>query len=417
MRVAVVITMTYLLIFILTYCFVYVAAAVELKRYRRRFLETAPRRVVRSGLAPAVSILVPAHNEETVIADSVRALLALDYPDFEIIVCSDGSTDRTAEVLAGEFDLRRVPRPTPPHVPHAPVREVLESSTYPLVVLVKEAGGRADALNAAANFARGELVLAVDADSILEQEALTRAVLPFLDDPDATVLTGGVVRVANGCVIEHGRLERIGVPRRALPMFQWVEYLRAFFAARVGAGSLNAMPLVSGAFGLFRRDAMVAAGGFRTDTIGEDFEMTLRLHRRFIEEGRPYRIQLVPDPVCWTQVPERVRTLYVQRRRWGRGFTETLLIHRRMLLNPRYGAMGLFILPAFLVLELLGPLIEMIGLVVIIVAYIVGTLNTVAFIAATIVWVGVGCSCRWGRWPSRTGASEPSSAGAIWVGC
>jgi len=336
--------------------------------------------MVRSPLAPPISIIVPAYNEAAGIADSVRSLLALEYPALEVVVVNDGSTDSTIERLVEVFDLRRVERPTPPFLPHRPVGAVyVPRSRLSLLVLDKENGGKADSLNAGINFASHPLVCAIDADSILEQKALVKSATPFLDDPYRTVATGGMVRVANGCRVERGRVLEARLPRTLFPMFQVVEYLRAFFGARTGWSALNGLLIVSGAFGLFRKDAVIAAGGYRTDIVGEDIELVVRLHRTLRDQRLPYRIVYVPDPVCWTEAPERARVLRRQRRRWHRGSLETLLIHKRMLFNPRYRAVGLLALPALLLFELLGPVIELSGYGVATAAWIAGVLSPATF--------------------------------------
>jgi len=366
-------------------------AALELRHYVSRASASGLRRMVRSPLTPPISVLVPAYNEAPGIADSVRSLLALDYPQLEVVVINDGSTDGTTEHLADVFDLREVSRPTPPFLPHRPVRAVYEPrSQLRLLVIDKENGGKADSLNAGINFAAYPIFCTIDADSILEADALAKTALPFVDDPRQTIATGGMVRVANGCRIERGRVMEAGLPRSRLAMFQVVEYVRAFFGTRTGWTALNALLIVSGAFGLFRRDVVIAAGGYRTDIVGEDFELVVRLHRTCHDAGRPYRIVYVPDPVCWTEAPERARFLRRQRRRWHRGCLETLLIHRRMLLNPRYRAVGLLAMPAMLVFDVLGPLIELSGYAVTLAAFLFGKISLVTFVLFLAVSVLYG---------------------------
>lgn len=356
-------------------------AAIETRRHTGRLRETSLHRTIRSPLTPPISILVPAYNEEAGIVDSIRSLLALEYPAFEIVVISDGSTDATIERLVEAFDLEQVHRPTPPFVAHESVEAVyVPRGRLSLLVLDKGNGGKADALNAGINFAEYPLVCAIDADSVLEQDALVKAAMPFLDDPAGTVATGGLVRVANGCRIERGRVMEAGLPRTALPMFQVVEYLRAFFGARTGWSAVNGLLIVSGAFGLFRKDAVIAAGGYSTETVGEDMELVVRLHRTMRDQGRPDRVVYVPDPVCWTEAPESARVLRRQRRRWQRGSAETLLTHARMLGNPRYRASGLLAMPALLLFELLGPAIELSGYAVAILALATGSLGGDVFL-------------------------------------
>jgi cellulose synthase/poly-beta-1,6-N-acetylglucosamine synthase-like glycosyltransferase len=371
----------YFVVFAAFHSWLLVMAGIETRRHTGRLRETSLRRTIRSPLTPPISILVPAFNEAAGITDSVRSLLALEYPAFEIIVISDGSSDGTIEALVEAFDLEQLQRPTPPFVSHKPIRGVCgPRGRLNLLVLDKENGGKADALNAGMNFAEYPLVCAIDADSVLEQDALVKAAMPFLDDPVGTVATGGLVRVANGCRVEQGRMMEAGLPRTALPMFQVVEYLRAFFGARTGWSAVNGLLIVSGAFGLFRKDAVVAAGGWSTDTVGEDMELVVRLHQTMRDRRRQCRIVYVPDPVCWTEAPESTRVLRRQRRRWQRGSAETLLMHPRMLGNPRYRAVGLLGMPALVLFELLGPAIELSGYLVAVAALLTGGLGGESFV-------------------------------------
>jgi len=371
----------YFLVFAAFHAWLLSMAAIETRRHTGRLRETSLRRTIRSPLTPPISILVPAFNEAAGITDSVRSLLALEYPAFEIIVVSDGSSDGTIEKLVEDFDLEELRRPLPPFVSHQPIRGVYgPRGQLNLLVLDKENGGKADALNAGMNFAEYPLVCAIDADSVLEQDALVKAAMPFLDDPVGTVATGGLVRVANGCRVEQGRMMEAGLPRKALPMFQVVEYLRAFFGARTGWSAVNGLLIVSGAFGLFRKDAVVAAGGWSTETVGEDMELVVRLHQTMRDRKRPCRIVYVPDPVCWTEAPESARVLRRQRRRWQRGSAETLLMHPRMLGNPRYRAAGVLGMPSLVLFELLGPAIELSGYLVALVALLTGGLGGESFL-------------------------------------
>lgn len=365
--------------FVLVNTLVLTLAGTQVRSYVAATTTIGVRRMLRSPLTPPVSILVPAFNESAVIVDSVRSLLALDYRMLEVVVVSDGSTDDTLARLIKEFSLHEITRPTPPHLPHAPVRAVYTpGSELRLLVLDKENGGKADSLNAGINFASFPLFCTVDADSILEQDAVAKAVAPFVENP-LTVASGGMVRIANGCLIDHGRVVRAGLPQSRLAMLQVLEYVRGFFGSRTGWSAMNALLIVSGAFGLFRRDVVIEAGGYRTGIVGEDLELVVRLHRTCRKARRPYRIVYVPDPICWTEAPQTMRTLRSQRRRWYRGAIETLLIHRGMLMNPRYRAVGLLALPSLLIFEVLGPVIELTGYLITLIAFAMGLLAPAAF--------------------------------------
>lgn len=350
-------------------------AAVELRRHRRRETRRDFSILQRSPATPGISIVVPAHNEEATLTDSVRSLLALDYPMYEVIVVNDGSSDGTLRVARDAFDLVRLDVAADQALPSQPVRAVYRSLVHThLTVVDKGNGGKADSLNAGINLARHPLICVVDADSLLEEQALLRAVQPFIEDP-TTVAAGGIVRVANNCVIRDGRVVLARLPRRILPLFQSVEYLRAFLAARIALSRLGALLIISGAFGLFRRELLIEVGGFRTDTVGEDMEIVTRLHRSCREAGRPYRIVFRADPVCWTQVPTTPGILANQRNRWQRGTLEVLSSHAAVLGNPRYGTVGLIATPYYLVFEGLAPVIECLGYAGTLAAVAVGALD------------------------------------------
>ena len=315
-----------------------------------------------SPLTPPVSVLLPAYNEEVGIVESVRSLLALRYPEHEVIVVNDGSSDGTLARLQETFDLVPVRKALRETVPCASIRATYASRKHPeLWVIDKANGGKADALNAGVNASRYPYVCAVDADALLEEEALLRVAKPILDDPELVAATGGIVRIANGCRIEHGELVEVALPQSRLATLQVIEYFRAFLVGRVGWSRLGSLLIVSGAFGLFRRSVVEAVGGWSTGTVGEDVELVVRMHRHLRERGEEYRIEFVPDPVCWTEVPEHLSTLAGQRKRWQRGLAETLWRHRSLIGNPRYGVLGLVAMPYFLFFELLGPVIELAG--------------------------------------------------------
>jgi len=329
-----------------------------------------------SPLTPAVAIIAPAYNEGAGIAQSVRSLLALRYPNHEVIVVNDGSTDDTLDVLRREFALRRIDALYHPALPTRPVRGVYVSALEPtLTVVDKENGGKADALNCGVNVARAPLFSSIDADSLLEPDALLRLVKPFVDEPDRVVAAGGIVRIANDLAVERGSVTAVQLPRRPLPMFQVVEYLRAFLAGRAGWSALNSLLIISGAFALFRRDLVLAVGGYTVGCLGEDAELVTRLHRHLRERRRPYKMVFLSDPVCWTEAPESLRVLRRQRRRWHRGLAETLSRHRGMFLRPRYGSVGSLAYPYFLAVELLAPVVEATGYLTLPLAWRLGALD------------------------------------------
>ncbi len=334
----------------------------SITRHRRERAYAATEEAFASPLTPPVSVVLPAYNEAAGIVDSVNSLLALRYPEHEVVVVNDGSTDATLARLRDAFDLAPIRKALRAAVVTAPVRATYASRRHAnLWVVDKENGGKADALNAGMNAARYPYICAVDADTMLEDEALLRVAKPILDDPSLVVATGGIVRIANGCRVEHGQVLEVRLPKSRLATLQVVEYFRAFLVGRVGWSRLGSLLIISGAFGLFRRSVVEAVGGWWTGTAGEDVELVVRIHRHLRERGEDYRIEFVPDPVCWTEAPEDLRTLARQRRRWQRGLAETLWRHRAVVGNPRYGTLGLAATPYFLVFELLGPLVELVG--------------------------------------------------------
>lgn len=359
---------------------------------RRRLVE--PRASTLYGrvaeVAMPISLLAPAFNEEATIAESIRSLLSLHYPNFEVIVVNDGSKDATLQVLIEAFGLRPVARAFESAVPHKPVRGVYGSRDYPrLLVVDKENGGKADALNAGISVCRTPLFCAIDADSILESDALLRVVQPFIDDPQRTIAAGGTIRIANGCKVRAGRVVEVGLPSRLLPLLQVMEYLRAFLMARLAWSEVNALILISGAFGIFRRAEAVEVGGYTLGTVGEDLEIIVKLHRLMREQGRDYRIQFIPEPVCWTEAPETLAVLGRQRSRWQRGALETFAKHKDMLFARRYGRIGILGMGNVLLVDVLGPLIEVIGYLLVPVFWALGLLSLdyfLAFVAVTFTF-------------------------------
>ena len=368
-----------------------VSAAWEMRRHRQDVWGTNRWRVLSSEVAPTVSILAPAHDEAVTVTESVRSLLTLRYPNLEVVLVNDGSTDDTLEVLRRDFDLIAVhAAPLRRRLQAAPVRGVYRSRSTPsLVVVDKENGGKADALNVALDVADGELVCAIDSDTLVEPDALQRMVRPFLFE-EGVVAVGGTIRAVNGSEVRAGRVLRQRAPRRPLPALQAVEYLRAFLTGRLGWNRLGGNLVISGAFGLFRREPMIAAGGYEHESVGEDMEVVVRMRRRGREAGTDSRVVFVPDPVAWTEVPQRLRTLARQRDRWHRGLADVLRRHARLFANPRYGAMGLVVVPYFWLIELLAPVVELVGLTAMVLGLIFGAVNVPFAILFLLVAYGFG---------------------------
>jgi cellulose synthase/poly-beta-1,6-N-acetylglucosamine synthase-like glycosyltransferase len=361
-----------------TFYFLFVILSlIGLFRYQRMTSYIRMKEIFSLPLAKPISLIAPAYNEGPNIIESVRSLLALEYPLFEVIVVNDGSTDSTLQKLIEAYDLKKTNRVFRRSVESAPVLGIYMSPKEPkLVVVDKVNGKKADAMNAGLNIARYPLFCAIDADSILDRDALLKVVRPFHEDPERTVGVGGIIRVSNGCVVKRGQVHKIGMPRNFLARFQVLEYVRAFFGGRMGMSMMNCLLIISGAFGLFRKDIALKVGGYRSGAIGEDIDLVIRLRRYLHDHKIPYRITFVPDPVCWTEGPENLRVLAGQRNRWHRGLIEVLFLYRRMLFNPRYGTTGMLAMPFYFLFEMLGPFVELLGYVIFIFFIATGQLNS-----------------------------------------
>ncbi|UCF19621.1 MAG: glycosyltransferase family 2 protein [Gemmatimonadota bacterium] len=360
------------------------AAYRSLRRYAQRLKTVDVLELLRSGAAQSITVVAPAYNEEATCVEATRSLLTLEYPEYEILVVNDGSKDATLERLSEAFDLAPAPRFPAADIPSKRVRGTYRSTRYPyLWVIDKENGGKADAINAGLNFVRTPLFCTIDSDSLLEPEALLRVSRPFLEDA-RTIAAGGIVRIVNGSTVWASRVMDVRLPRSMLARLQVLEYLRAFHSGRLGWAELNATMIISGAFGLFKRSVVVEAGGFASGTVGEDMELVVRLHRHCHENGIPYRIVYIPDPVAWTECPETVKGLRVQRDRWQRGLTEVLTRNLRLLFNPSYGSVGFLAFPYFFFLEMLGPVIEVVGYIAFAVTIFVG-LASLSYVLAFLM--------------------------------
>lgn len=339
---------------------------------------------------PPVTILVPAFNEQGSIVSSVHSLLQLSYPEFEILVINDGSTDSTLSEMIREFDLAEFPEAYRKRLETEPVRGVYVSTRHPNVRLVdKDKGGKADALNAGVNCARYPLFCVVDADSVLQQDSLGRIVQPFLED-STTAAAGGVIRVLNGCTVKDGVLQKVDLPDSMLARFQLVEYLRAFLFGRLGWSPFNALLIISGAFGMFYKERVIGVGGYKPESVGEDMELVVRMHRQLRQQRRPYRIWFVPDPICWTEAPEDLGSLKNQRMRWQQGLAESLFPNMRLMLHRNGGVVGWIAFPFMLVFECIGPVIEVVGYASIVVLWLFGLLSPEALVVFLFASVGLG---------------------------
>jgi cellulose synthase/poly-beta-1,6-N-acetylglucosamine synthase-like glycosyltransferase len=378
-----------ILVFFLVYCVATVTLlAMSVRKVSWYSRGRVPARARPGELArrPKVSLVTPAYNEETLIVQSAKAFLASDYSPLEVVVVDDGSKDETFARLDEAFDLASFPLRGRYELPTAPIRGVYKSRTEPrLRVVHKDNGGRSDAINAGISIARGELVVIVDADSLLEPDAITRAVVPFEVNPDHCMAVGGGIRVANGSQIVGGQVVAPRVSMRGVGATQVLEYLRGFYATRIAWSEMNGLLIISGAFGVFKRDLLAALGGFSKATLGEDMEMTMRIHHLIRPQMKDAHVVFAPDAVCWTEAPGTMGGLRNQRVRWHVGLLDNLRMHWRMFGRPRFGAAGIFAMPYLVLFEALEPLVEVVGFAIVITLLIENSVNWTYVVAFFLV--------------------------------
>lgn len=338
-----------------------------------------------------VSVLVPVYNEEKSVVNSVHSLLSLLYPDKEVIVINDGSTDRTQQRLIDYFQMKPVERVFRAHLPTKRVKRIYQSTIHPSLWLVdKENGGKADALNTGMNLARFPYFCSIDGDSILEPTALLRVMRPIIRSGGKVIAAGGNIRAANGVRMSMGSVVEDSLSDRPIVVMQIVEYMRAFLMGRISFSRFNGMLIISGAFSVFSKEWAVKAGGYSSNMIGEDMEIVVKLHRLIREMKADKRIEFVSDPVCWTEVPQTFNGLRSQRRRWHQGLIESLWKHRSMTFNPKYGVVGMISFPYFWLIECFGPVIELVGLLYVFVALLVGDIYTEFAILTLLLFILYG---------------------------
>ncbi len=337
-----------------------------------------------------ISLLIPAYNEEENVVSNIKSLMKMEYPHFEIVVVNDGSTDETHRKIIEAFGLYKIEAAVKTSIPTKEVRGYYYNVDYPnLLYIDKENGGKSDALNAGINASSYPLFACLDADSRIEPDSLLKLSIEFLKHTE-TVVAGGLVRIANGFKIRDGKAGEFSMPQKMIERFQIVEYHRSFLSGRVSWGATNSILIVSGAFAVFRKQAVIEVGGYKTNTIGEDMEIVVRLHRHMRKERRKYKIIFCEDAICWTQGPMSTQDIRGQRRRWQIGLLDTLLSHKGMFLNPRYGVVGLVAIPYHWIFELLGAIVEALGYVLIPFSLLLGELNMFFFICYFLLSVLLG---------------------------
>ena len=362
----------YFLIIVTIYLLLNAISFRNISRYTKKVKFVELKEIFRIHNFKPITVIVPAHNEENNIVQSVHSLLQLEYPDYQLIVVNDGSTDDTMKLLFDHFHIRQSSFSPYYEIKSKPIKAVYLSSAYPnLVVISKENGGKADSINAAINISKNPLITVIDADSILERDCLLKIARPFMENENI-VAVGGTVRIANGCKVNQGYVEDVGLSKSWLARFQVVEYLRAFLFGRNGFDFFNGILIISGAFSCFRRDALVSVGGYLTGSIGEDMEIVVRLHKELRRNNKKTKVTFIPDPVCWTEAPETFKTLSSQRKRWQKGTIESIRLHKSLFFNLRYKWMGMLVFPYYVFFEVFGPFIEISGYVVFFISLFLG---------------------------------------------
>lgn len=385
-----VLILVYFLVLNLTYLSLVTISFFYIRRqYKTLGLHDFPH-VFESELYKSVSIIVPVYNEGEEVITSVRSFLQLEFNDFEVIMVNDGSTDNTLGHLHEAFNLYESDRYVSDDLPHEKIKKVYASYDHPnLVVVDKENGQKADAMNAGINAARKDLFCAIDGDSWLERDVLIKLMRSFSEDED-TIAVGGIVRISNGCEIRNGEMRSINTPSSFVEAIQVIEYIRAFLLGRTGWEFFDGLLIISGAFGMFDRQAVLKVGGYDPNAIGEDFEMVVKLHRHYKKNNLPHKIAFQPEPVCWTDVPTDWSGLSNQRNRWQRGLFQTLWKFRDMIFNPQYGFVGMVAMPFYFIFELAGAVIEFFGYILIFSLLLTGLLPPVEALLFFIVAVLLG---------------------------
>lgn len=363
----------YMVLVIVVYLVMLVFALLKIRRESTLDKTVLDETYIDAFYSKPVSIIVPAYNEEVGVIDSIRSLLSLRYPEYEILIVNDGSTDGTKQEIIRQFNMKRVDKPISEVLPTKKVRGIYQSELHPHCFLIdKENGGKADALNVGINYSQYPYFCSIDGDSILEETSMLRVMKPIILSDGDVIAVGGNVRIANGMQMQLGSVFEMKLSKNYLVLMQVIEYLRAFLMGRIALSKFNLVLIISGAFSVFSKKWVIEAGGYATATIGEDMELIVKLHRLIYDRKAKKRIEFVPDPVCWTEAPQTMAILRKQRRRWHQGLLESLWKHRKMTLNPRYGGVGLISFPYFWLIECLGPLIELGGYLYIVLAFFLG---------------------------------------------
>lgn len=374
---------------IIVYLLIMILSALEMRDFLKKNKFADYQDIITSPIAPGVSILAPAFNEASNIVQNAKSLMSLHYGRFEVIIINDGSKDETLQKLIDAFELKKTDYAFEPEIETQAIKGIYKSpnkSYRRLIVVDKENGGKADALNAGINISQMELLACIDVDCILSSDSITRMVRPFMEETNKKVIAvGGAIGIANNCDVKDGTVTKYRAPETSLGRFQVVEYCRAFLMGRMAWSRINGLMLISGAFGFFKRDLVMAVGGYFPKTVGEDMELVVRMRRYMEEKKIPYKVSFIPDPLCWTEVPEDEDILSRQRNRWMRGTIETLQLHRKIGFNTRFGILGTVSYPFWSIFEKFAPILELVGLLYTLVLVLIGDFSALYFMALLLM--------------------------------
>jgi cellulose synthase/poly-beta-1,6-N-acetylglucosamine synthase-like glycosyltransferase len=374
--------------YILLYCLLAVFSYYAIKKYldNKNFIPSNV--IIKSNHIPGVSVIAPAFNEGATVVYNVKSLLSLTYPKFEIILVNDGSTDDTLQKIIDEFELIKVDFYYQDKIPTNPVRGHYKSTNplySKLLVIDKEnRKSKADAVNVGINSSKYPLFLCTDVDCILKNDTIIKLAKPFIESKKRVIATGAGIRISNSCEVKDGFLVKIHFPKGWYPRFQELEYVRAFLFGRMAWSQINGLLLVSGGLGMFDKEIAIAAGGYWHKSLGEDMELITRMRKYMYDNKLPFSIQYIPESLCWTEVPATKEVLIRQRVRWSRGLIQTLNLHKNIFFNPKYERMGFLIFPYFFAFEFLIPILELIGVLVLIISFFTLDLDYVYFLYLTL---------------------------------
>jgi cellulose synthase/poly-beta-1,6-N-acetylglucosamine synthase-like glycosyltransferase len=356
------------LIAITSYIILGIISTLETIEYIKKNRFVNYKEILSSTFSPSISIIAPAYNESLNIVENVRSLLSSHYVNYDVIIVNDGSKDDSLSKLIEAYDLIQIDHYINEQIKTKPLRKGIYKSTNPafdkLTVVDKENGGKADALNMGLNISKNKYVACIDVDCLLLEDALQKMIKPFLETTETKVIAaGGVIRIANSCIVKDGKLLDINFPKTWLEQGQILEYFRAFLLGRMAWSRLNGLLVISGAFGIFDKKIAIKVGGYDTNTVGEDMEIIVRMRRYMEDQKQKYKVAYIPDPLCWTEAPDNYKTFISQRNRWTRGTIETLKKHRKIGFNSKYKSLGLISYPYWFFFERMAPIVEVAGII------------------------------------------------------